>query len=139
MTVRREPVNNHSKDHDDSKNGKERVVGFALRTILHVLGLRLHRDVSVGTKDADAFCGGRMNALATLLVTTGIVASSTLPNIILASTPHIGGKTEPTKVEYFSGNTLIATLLQQVISLPHPQVQRLPIRIFDAQWVCTPI
>ena len=80
-----------------------------------------------------------MSALATLLVTTGIVASSTLPNIILASTPHIGGKTEPTKVEYFSGNTLIATFFQQVTSLAHPPVQRLPIRIFDAQWVCTPI
>lgn len=80
-----------------------------------------------------------MNAIATLIVATGMVASSTLPNIILASTPHIGGKTEPTKVEYFSGNTLIATLLQQIVSLPHPPVQRLPIRIFDAQWVCGPV
>ena len=80
-----------------------------------------------------------MNALATLVVATGMVASSTLPNIVLTSTPHIGGKVGPTKVEYFSGNTLIATLLQQVISLPHPQVQRLPIRILDAQWVCEPI
>ena len=80
-----------------------------------------------------------MNAIATLLVTTGMLASSTLPNIILASTPHIGGRTEPTKVEYFSGNTLIATLFQQIVSLKHPPVQRLPIRILDAQWVCEPI
>jgi hypothetical protein len=80
-----------------------------------------------------------MSAIATILIATGMVASSTLPNIILASTPHIAGRTEPTKVEYFNGNTLIATLLQQIVSLPHPPVQRLPIRIFDVQWVCEPI
>lgn len=53
------------------------------------------------------------------------------PNIILSSTPNIGGKAQPTKTEYFSGSTPVAEPAPAPIT--RAPVGNLPIRTIVAQ------